>query len=90
MYIIFAAILFAIIFYFWNAIKTIFMATVMNNSGGISPQGFIWFGSLVLLNVVIFGFIIWFYYYIKDMPGPVGKPGYPGLPGDDAKDCKTC
>jgi hypothetical protein len=89
MYIIFAAILFAIIFYFWSAIKNIFTATIMSSSG-VTSQGFIWFGSLVLLNVVIFGFIIWFYYYIKDMPGPVGKPGYPGLQGDDAKDCKTC
>lgn len=89
MYIILAAIIFAIVFYSWATIKNIVSVTIFSNTN-ITPQGFIWFGSILLLNIVIFGFIIWFYYYIRDRPGPVGRQGFPGQPGDNAKDCKIC
>jgi hypothetical protein len=89
MYIIIFAIIFAVIFYSWTTLKNILSVTIFSNNT-ITPQGFMWFGSLLLLNIVIFAFIIWFYYYIRDRPGPVGRQGFPGQPGEDAPNCKTC
>ncbi len=89
MYIIIAAFIFAIVFYSWTTIKNVLSITIFSNTN-ITPQGFMWFGSILLINIIIFAFIIWFYYYIRDRPGPVGRQGFPGQSGDDAKDCKTC
>jgi glucan phosphoethanolaminetransferase (alkaline phosphatase superfamily) len=89
MYIIFGAILFAIAYYFSNIIRNIFTTTV-TDSKTISRQGFIWFGSILMINLIVLVFIVWYYYYIRDKPGAVGKQGFPGLPGNNAKDCKTC
>jgi hypothetical protein len=89
MYIIIAAIIFAIVFYSWTTIKNVLSITIFSNTN-ITPQGFMWFGSILLINIIIFAFIIWFYYYIRDRPGPVGRQGFPGQSGDDANDCKTC
>ncbi len=89
MYIIIFAVIFAIIFYSWTTLKNIVTVTIFSNTN-VTPQGFMWFGSLLLLNIVIFAFIIWFYYYIRDRPGPVGRPGFPGNAGEDTPDCKTC
>jgi hypothetical protein len=89
MYIIISAISFAIIFYSWTTLKNILTVTIFSNTN-IAPQGFMWFGSILLINIIIFAFIIWFYYYILNRPGPVGKRGFPGQPGDNARDCQTC
>ena len=89
MYIIIAAFIFAIVFYSWTTIKNVLSITIFSNTN-ITPQGFMWFGSILLINIIIFAFIIWFYYYVRDRPGPVGRQGFPGQSGDDAKDCKTC
>lgn len=90
MYIIIGALIFAIIFYSWTTIKNIITVTLLSNTN-ITPQGFMWFGSLLLLNTIIFGFIIWFYYYVKERPGPIGKPGFQGQSGVIiAQNCKTC
>lgn len=89
MYIILAAIVFAIVFYSWTTLKNIVTVTIFSNTN-ITSQGFMWFASILLLNLVIFVGTIWFYYYIRDRPGPVGKPGFPGQAGDNAPDCKIC
>lgn len=86
MYIIIAAIIFAIIFYSWSTIKNIINLTIFGNTK-ISSQGFLWFGSILLLNIFILSFVIWYYYYIRNQPGPVGRRGFPGLAGDNARDC---
>lgn len=89
MYIILFAVVFAIVFYLWSTIKNFVTVTVLSNTN-ITPQGFMWFGSLLLLNLVILGFVIWFYYNTKNKPGSMGKKGVTGLPGDNARDCSTC
>ena len=80
------AVIFAIVFYSWTALKNMVSLTIFSNTN-VTPQGFMWFGSILLINIVILAFIIWFYYYVRDRPGPVGKRGFPGQSGDDAHDC---
>jgi hypothetical protein len=49
-----------------------------------------WFFSLLIVNIIIFIFIVMFYYVKKDTPGYSGASGYNGLPGDNGDVCKIC
>ena len=51
---------------------------------------FMWFTSILLINIILITFTIWYYYHIKNNSfGPSGPKGYPGLPGNDTE-CLVC
>ena len=89
MQVIIFAIVFAVLFYSWNAIKNgvssinIFGHASNNNTSRVSKYGYMWFWTLVLINGILLAFSTWFYFTKKAVPGDAGKKGFPGLPGDD-------
>lgn len=98
MYTTLIALLFASLYFFGlGFLKTmidIYMKPTIDTLKGASAyssQGFTWFISLVLINIFILIFIIWFYYYkSKYSVGPPGPRGYEGTRGLNSPDCKVC
>jgi len=88
MQVIILAIVFAVLFYSWNAIKSglggfkLFSQASNNNAIRVSKYGYTWFWSLVLINGILLAFSTWFYFNKKATPGDVGRKGFPGLPGE--------
>ncbi len=89
------AVLFALIFYFWDFIKNLLFysfgqkQTSQKNSNTtlLDNYGYRWFWIIVLINVILLCFSTWFYYNKKYEPGQIGKTGLPGYAGDNAPDC---
>lgn len=82
MEIILASIAFAVIWFVvsigWNLVKSVYptspSALTFNNN-----KGYAWFFGLVIVNLIITGFIIGFYYYkTRVSRGLPGLRGYPG------------
>jgi hypothetical protein len=98
MYTTLIALLFAAIYFFGiGFLKTmidIYMKPAIDTLKGASAysaQGFTWFISLVLINIIVLIFIIGFYYYkTKYSVGPPGPRGFDGLQGPSSPDCKVC
>jgi hypothetical protein len=91
MQVIILAIVFAVLFYSWNAIKSglggfsltgLFGQASNNNASRVSKYGYMWFWTLVLINGILLAFSTWFYFNKKATPGDVGRKGFPGLPGE--------
>lgn len=89
MQVIILAIVFAVLFYSWNAIKSgmigigLFSQASNNNASRVGKYGYMWFWTLVLINCILLAFSTWFYFTKKAVPGDAGRKGFPGLPGDD-------
>jgi hypothetical protein len=84
MWLVYLSILFVIGLYFFESIKMMIsnvVSTKMNT-------GFIWFITLVIINIVLLIFIYLFTYLKTNEPGPVGVGGLKGFPGQEGDGCK--
>ena len=89
MKIILAAILFMIIFFSFGKIGYI-INFVQNSLSSDNKYGFMWFFSIIFINLILLGYTIWQYHYTKNNSfGPIGPKGYPGLIGDETE-CLIC
>ena len=90
MKIILAAILFTIVFYSIGKI-----GYIINFIKGLTPTqgtlyGFMWFFSILFINLILIAYTIGYYYYAKKHSyGPSGPKGYPGKVGEETE-CLIC
>ena len=82
MQILIAGIIFAVVWYFATIVINLIGSvkpTIPGTNLFVNVKGFAWFFALFIINIVIMGFIIGFYYYKKNNSyGPPGDSGYPG------------
>jgi hypothetical protein len=90
MKIILAALLFMIIFFSIGKIGYIIKFVNTYVIKDINIFAFMWFFSILIINLLIISYTIGYYYYIKkNSIGPPGPNGYPGLSGIDTE-CIIC
>ena len=83
MYIIITTIFIILIVLFWDTL-IILLKTL--NSKNLN-NGYVWFGCLLAINVIIISFIIGFYYHKKNSVGKSGSDGIKGFSGVDGEQC---
>lgn len=91
MYIIFTAFVLGFIFMTYNVISG-FIFNLLDNYKNNYQTGIVWFGGLVVLNILLLAFIQFGKYYIttyKNM-GTFGPKGYTGLKGDIGDNVNSC
>ena len=84
MWLIYLSILFVIGLYFFESIKMMISNVVSTKM----DTGFIWFITLVIINIVLLIFIYLFTYLKTNESGPVGAGGLKGFPGQEGDGCK--
>jgi hypothetical protein len=84
-YIIYS-ILISIILFIYTVITNI---NIKFNNFNISI-GYLWFGLIFIINLLIMIFIIYYYYYKKSAIGNIGPKGFTGKIGDNGFDKKSC
>jgi hypothetical protein len=83
MYIVIISIFIVLILFFWSSIQ-ILVKTMTNSS---LQNGYMWFLSLLIINVIIIVFIYGYYFYQSNQPGKSGIPGMVGLTGYEGDQC---
>ena len=83
MYVIVIATFLVLIIMFWETIIT--LVKTMSNSN--LQNGYLWFFSLLIVNVIIISIILGYYYYLTIQKGPEGIPGPTGFPGQPGEQC---
>ena len=90
MKIILAAILFMIVFYSIGKIGYIINFIKGLTSTQRNLYGFMWFFSILFINLILIAYTIGYYHYAKDNSyGPSGPKGYPGKVGEETE-CLIC
>tara|TARA_Y100000389_G_C17411210_1_gene491024 strand:+ start:965 stop:1321 length:357 start_codon:yes stop_codon:yes gene_type:complete len=90
MEIIILAILFMIIFYSLGNVGYIFNFVKEKVNVQDNIYGYMWFFSILFINLILIGYTIGYYHYVKKNSfGPIGTKGYPGQVGDET-DCLIC
>lgn len=90
MKIILLAILFMIVFYSLGKIGYIIKFVKENTSIQGNLYGFMWFFSILIINLILISYTIGYYYYVKKHSyGPSGPKGYPGKVGEETE-CLIC
>lgn len=85
MLIIFGALIAIICFMFGQTLYLILSSAAKSKNAANSFVGNIWFGLLLIINIIIMIFIYVFYYYKsneKGMKGFKGDNGFPGYQGE--------
>lgn len=96
MYITVIAIFIAIIYFFGiGMISTIYnnylIPSVKSLNIHYESSGFMWFISILLVNILILIFIIGYYHYkMKYSVGPAGPRGFTGENGMSGGNCEMC
>ena len=83
MFIIVFAVFLVIIILFWETIMT--LVKTMSNSS--LQNGYLWFFSLLIINIILISIILGYYYYLTTYPGESGIPGQTGFPGQPGDQC---
>jgi hypothetical protein len=83
MYIVIFAIFLILILLFWSTIQT----AVKTMSSSNLQNGYVWFFSLLIINVIVISIILGYYYYLTSKPGNLGLPGESGFPGQEGDEC---
>ncbi len=83
MFVIVIAVFLVIIILFWETIMN--LVKTMSNSS--LQNGYLWFFSLVIINIILISIILGYYYYVTTNPGDAGIPGPTGLPGQPGAQC---
>ena len=83
MYMVIIAAFLVLIIMFWETIMT--LVKTMSNSN--LQNGYLWFFSLLIVNVIIISIILGYYYYLTNKKGPEGLPGPTGFPGQPGEQC---
>lgn len=86
MYVIIITIVLLLILIFWDTFK-IMLSTMSPENTGLQKNGYLWFICLSLINLIIVGFIIWFYHYKINQIGPDGIIGMQGNKGLEGEKC---
>lgn len=90
MKIILLAILFMIVFYSLGKIGYIINFIKNQKRTDINIYGFMWFFSILFINLILISYTIGYYNYVKNNSyGPSGHKGYPGKVGDETE-CIIC
>jgi hypothetical protein len=50
-------------------------------------NGYLWFFSLLIINLIVIAILVGFYYYKKNQKGNPGLQGPPGFPGQQGNEC---
>ncbi len=88
MNLILLAVAFTIIWFSIGTIRTLLNSVLSSRAFQANTSAFMWFFSLLALNLIIMAFIIGFYYYkISGSPGALGPKGYPGQLGESSPPC---
>jgi len=77
------AVFLVIIILFWETIITL-VKTISNSN---LQNGYLWFFSLLIINVILISIILGYYYYLTNNSGAVGVPGQTGFPGQPGDQC---
>ena len=83
MYVIVISMFIVIIILFWETIMT--LVKTMSNSS--LQNGYAWFFSLLVINVILISIILGYYYHLTTHPGTEGLPGPTGFPGQPGEQC---
>jgi hypothetical protein len=83
MYIIVISVFLVIIILFWETIMTLVKTMTHSNL----QNGYLWFFSLLIINVIIISIILGYYYYLTNQTGDIGIPGITGFPGQSGEKC---
>lgn len=83
MYVIVISIFLVLIILFWDTIMTL----VKTMSEPSLQNGYLWFFSLLLINVIVISIIIGYYYHLTNQTGAAGIPGLAGFPGQQGEQC---
>jgi hypothetical protein len=83
MYVIVISVFLVIIIFFWETIMT--LVKTMSNSN--LQNGYLWFSSLLIINILIISIIVGYYYHLTNQTGVAGLPGAPGFPGQQGEQC---
>jgi len=83
MFIILTVILILTVIYFWNNILT--LLKILKTGNLDSTTGYIWFFTLLIINIIIITFIYGFYYYKTNQTGKDGSNGINGFPGEQGE-----
>jgi hypothetical protein len=62
-----------------NLVKTMSKSNLEN--------GYVWFFSLLIINIIIISIIYGYYYYLTNQTGMQGIPGPTGFPGQPGEQC---
>ena len=90
MKIILLAIFFMIVFYSFGKIGYIINFVKNQTPSQISIYGYMWFFSILFINLILITYTISYYYYSKNHSyGPTGPKGYPGKVGEETE-CLIC
>ena len=90
MKIILLAILFMIVFYSLGKIGYIINLFKAQTTSQFNRYGFMWFFSILFINLILIAYTIGYYYYAKKHSyGPSGPKGYPGKVGEETE-CLIC
>jgi hypothetical protein len=83
MFVVIFAIFLVLGLLFWSTIQT--AVKTMSNSN--LSNGYLWFFSLLIINIIVLSVIIGYYYYITSKSGNQGLQGDPGFPGQSGDEC---
>lgn len=83
MYVIIIAVFIVVIILFWETIMTL----VKTMSNASLQNGYLWFFSLLIINVILISIIIGYYYHLTTNPGKEGIQGKTGFPGQPGEQC---
>ena len=83
MYIIIFSIFLILVLLFWSTIQT----AVKTMSTSNLQNGYLWFFSLLVINIIVISVILGYYYYLTSKSGTTGLPGVPGFPGQSGDEC---
>lgn len=63
------------------------MTLVKTMSNSNLQNGYLWFSSLLIINILIISIIVGYYYHLTNQTGVAGLPGAPGFPGQQGDQC---
>lgn len=86
MFLLLSVIIILIIVFFGHTLVNLLSSINTVGQSSKLNSGYLWFISLLILNVTILAFIIGFYYYKINTPGKSGISGEFGIPGESGDD----
>ena len=83
MIIIITSIFLVLALLFWSTIQTA-VKTIFNSN---LDNGYLWFFSLLIINIIVLITLVVYYNYLMTTPGKQGMQGDAGFPGQPGEQC---
>ena len=83
MYVIIISILIVLVILFWSTIKVMLKTMTSSNL----ENGYLWFFSLLIINIFVISILVGFYKYKKNQKGNQGTIGAAGFSGQQGDEC---